>query len=144
MEIRLRPVETKDIDFLLNLRGKTMQIYGAEISEESDSSDMSRVMYSFENIKIINYRQKAVGMIKIFKNESKSSWYIYQFQVDPEFQGLGIGKVVLSELCESAIQNEVSIGLSVFKTNPAISLYKRLGFNQVSSNKHEYEMVFNA
>jgi len=121
-----------------------MHIYGAEISEESDSSDMSRVMYSFDNIQIINYRQNEVGMIKVAKIESKTAWYIYQFQIDPEFQGLGIGKRVLSDLCESAIQNKVSIGLSVFKANPAISLYRRLGFNQISSNKHEHEMVFNA
>ena len=144
MEITLRSVETKDIDFLLYLRRKTMHRYSAELSEESESSDMSRVMYSFENIQIISYRKKEVGMIKISKIRPKNNWYIYQFQVDPEFQGLGIGRFVLSDLCESAIQSKISISLSVFKTNPAISLYKRLGFNQVSNNKHEYEMVFNA
>lgn len=121
-----------------------MQKYSLEISEEQDSSDLSRVMHCFDDIQIVRYEEKDVGMIKMSKDYSENHWYIYQFQIDPEFQGLGIGKAILNDICKSAVSVDAAIGLGVFKNNPAISLYRALGFKEVASSKYEYEMVFNA
>ncbi|WP_198040042.1 GNAT family N-acetyltransferase [Microbulbifer agarilyticus] len=121
-----------------------MHKYSLEISEENDSSDLSRVKYSFDDIQIVRYREKDVGMIKMSKDYSENHWYIYQFQVDPEFQGIGIGKAILNDICKSAVSVNATIGLSVFKNNPAISLYRGLGFKDVASSKYEFEMEFNA
>ena len=144
MKICLRSVNNDDISFLLDLRGKTMHKYSLEISEEQDSSDLSRVMHCFDDIQIVRYGEKDVGMIKMSKDYSENHWYIYQFQIDPEFQGLGIGKAILNDICKSAVSVNAAIGLGVFKNNPVISPYRTLGFKDVASSKYEYEMVFNA
>ena len=121
-----------------------MSRYVTEISDQEESSDLERVMYAFDDIKIMLYQEKRVGMIKMTKSQCNKDWYIYQIQVDPIFQGLGIGKLVLSRVCDSALQSSATIGLGVFKSNPAVTLYKRLGFSPVSNSKYEIEMVFNA
>ena len=144
MRIELRPVKNTDLRFLLDLRKKMMSRYTSEMSQEDSSSDLERIMHAFDDIKIILFHGEEAGMIKMSKNQSDKVWYIYQVQIEPRFQGLGIGKSILTDICDAALKSNVAVGLGVFKSNPAISLYKNLGFKPVTSSEHEIEMIFNA
>jgi ribosomal protein S18 acetylase RimI-like enzyme len=43
-------------------------------------------------------------------------------------------------LIQQAQKSNLKVGLSVIKTNPALRLYKRLGFAIVDEKQHEYEL----
>lgn len=64
MNIELHSVKNADLDFLLDLRRKTMRKYIVEIFEQEESSDIKRIMYAFDDIDIMPYQEKEVGMIK--------------------------------------------------------------------------------
>lgn len=49
----------------------------------------------------------------------------------PEYQNQGIGTQILKQLQTEAITNSKIIKLSVVVTNPALALYKRLGFEMI-------------
>ena len=52
----------------------------------------------------------------------------------PEFRGRGWGSAVLQDLMEDAGLTGRGVSIHVEKNNPAMSLYKRLGFIFVESN----------
>ncbi|HHE37047.1 MAG TPA: GNAT family N-acetyltransferase [Candidatus Cloacimonetes bacterium] len=52
----------------------------------------------------------------------------------PDFRGKGLGKIVTAKLCQNLLKTVDHIGLNVASDNyPAISVYKKLGFEIVSS-----------
>ncbi len=52
----------------------------------------------------------------------------------PDFRGKGFGKIVTARLCQNLLKTVGFIGLNVAEDNsPAISVYKKLGFEIVSS-----------
>ena len=46
----------------------------------------------------------------------------------PEHRGAGLGTALLQDLLEEAAHKDRSLSIHVEKTNPAMSLYRRLGF----------------
>lgn len=145
MMYTLRQAKDADLDFLLNLRRITMDRYlsnqGVDIS---DKEHLFRIKYNFEDAYIIQIDNKDVGLFKASFLPEKSQWYIFQIQILPSYQGLGIGRELITGLCEQAKLDAVSVGLSVLKCNPAKKLYDSLGFNVVDTNSAEYEMVYDA
>jgi predicted GNAT family acetyltransferase len=89
----------------------TQQYYG--IKEQNDLVSIAGVhVYSPE------YKVAALGNIT----------------THPDFRGKGLGKVVTAKLCQSLMKQVEHIGLNVKTDNlPAISCYKKLGFEVIGS-----------
>ena len=145
MDYTFRKAEESDFDYLLQLRRLTMDDYllqnGLDIS---DKEHTFRIKYNFDDAKIILVDGVEAGLFKASYTAQNSQWYIYQIQIHPDYQGLGIGRKLIINLCEQALKDNASVGLSVLKSNPAKRLYDRLGFTVIDSNSSEFEMVFNA
>ena len=56
----------------------------------------------------------------------------------PECRGRGLGGGLLRELIEKCPRPIIQ--LQVYKTNPAVRLYERLGFRVTGENEHHYLM----
>lgn len=54
--------------------------------------------------------------------------YISRLYIDENFRNLGIGKNVIAQLIKIAKDMERDLELDVYGDNPAIHLYKRMGF----------------
>ena len=65
-----------------------------------------------------------------------------QLQLAPELQGRGFGTQLLQGILQEARLARVAVQLSVFKSNPALHLYQRLGFIIHSATEHSYEMLW--
>ncbi|WP_282167450.1 GNAT family N-acetyltransferase [Shewanella japonica] len=145
MNLALRKAEEIDLDYLLQLRRITMDDYlsqeGVDISEKEH---VFRIKFNFSDARIILVNGVKAGLFKASYTAHNSQWYIYQVQIHPSYQGLGIGSKLIAELCQQAQKDNLSVGLSVLKSNPAKNLYDRLGFTVTGSNNSEYEMVYNA
>jgi ribosomal protein S18 acetylase RimI-like enzyme len=140
-EIHYRKASENDIDFLLDLRTKTMNEHYANSSLPTDrASTLQRVLYQFEKAHIILLNDKPVGLLKIDK--SKDPIEVLQLQIDPGQQGKGLGKTILQSILEEASLAGKKVSLSVLKSNKAQHLYSSLGFKAVGEDEHSYFMEF--
>ncbi|MEN4759222.1 GNAT family N-acetyltransferase [Chryseobacterium sp. C39-AII1] len=141
IHLQLRKATQNDIDFLLDLRTKTMNEHlessGFPIDKDSH---LKRIRYEFETAKIIMYRKEDIGLLKV--KYGKDEIELIQLQIHPDFQGKGFGKHILEMIIEESLFSEIPIYLSVLKTNPAQKLYTRLGFITIEENEHSFTMKF--
>lgn len=90
-------------------------------------------------------REKFIGTLKVQPIDlSKSTAWLGIMIGSPESRGLGYGREALHEvlnyLFKSLKLHEVFLGVD-FKNIAAISLYKKLGFNEHSRNEYSMVMV---
>ncbi|MFP7664509.1 MAG: ribosomal protein S18-alanine N-acetyltransferase [Corynebacterium pyruviciproducens] len=65
---------------------------------------------------------------------------VHTIGVDPKFQGLGIGKLLLEDILAEADRREATVFLEVrFDNGPAISLYESHGFERLGVRKNYYQ-----
>lgn len=142
MNISLRPANEADLMFLISLREQTMQRYLAEAGMPTDRADfIQRIRYKFECAQIVQLNNQPAGLFKAEFIEPENRWYLIQIQIDPQFQNLKIGSFLINQLIEKANKTHAIVGLSVIKSNPALALYTRLGFEKVAENEFEYELL---
>lgn len=84
--------------------------------------------------------KKPVGFGVLFLHAYKKIAHqcLFGMIVDPEHRNMGVGTQLLLHLLELGKQNFnlEAMYLEVFEGNPAISLYRRLGFNEVGYHKY--------
>lgn len=111
--IQYRNAVENDIDYLLWLRKHTMENHllksGISLSLKEH---LSRVNYLFGQSKIILLDGQDIGLLKL--DEKENSVEIVQVQIDPKFQGKGIGKKIIKSVLENS-KNHKKIFLSVLK-----------------------------
>ncbi len=141
MTITYRKASENDIDYLLDLRTKTMNPHYADSNLPTDKeTTLQRILYQFEKAHIILLNNEPAGLLKISKAEDKTE--VLQLQIDPSQQGKGLGKTILTDILEEASAEEKIVSLSVLKTNKAQNLYKSLGFKVVDEDEYSYFMEF--
>lgn len=145
MKLNLVQAKVSDIEFLLTLREAAMGRYLSESGLSNDREyNLQRVLYNFENAKLVIVNQKPVGLLKARFVQDKHHWYLVQIQLLPEYQRLGIGKNLIEDLLNVASTQGHSVVLSVLKNNPAKRLYESLGFKKYDESEFEYLMEYKA
>jgi len=142
--IGFRKVKHDDIDFLLNLRKKSMSAHLAQAKIKlTNEQHLQRIKEHYYDSHIILRDRKPIGLLKmgvIAVNGPNKSLHIRQLQILPEFQGEGIGSKVLNVVKKRALQLQLPITLNVLLRNPARGLYLRHGFQIEGKNKLEFQM----
>ncbi|WP_415328731.1 GNAT family N-acetyltransferase [Chryseobacterium sp. MMS23-Vi53] len=139
--LQYRKATENDIEFLIDLREKTMsEHYISSNLPATREVHTQRVLYEYDNAKIIIFNDESVGLLKVSRNNE--TIYIIQLQIDPSLQGKGIGKFILKDMLEEAENTGKTVTLSVLKTNKAQHLYSSLGFVIIDENEHSYFMEF--
>ena len=139
MNVDFRQAKESDIEFLSDLRIRTMNIYLKKVGWPIDKqSHLDRILYRFDAAKIVSIENTDVGLLKSYCDEL--GWNIVQVQISPEYQGKGIGSKIIRSILEQAEGDGQDVTLSVLRENPAKDLYKRLGFVTVSESDAEYTM----
>ena len=144
MDISLRKALESDINFLIDLRDITMRTHLEKVGMPVTRDEyIKRISYEFDAAQIVELDGLPVGLFKVVYYQDISQWYIIQIQIHPGYQNLNIGSNLIRSITDKALNMDASVGLSVIKTNPALKLYLRLGFEQVSESEHEFNLVFN-
>lgn len=137
--IEFRDATESDVPFLLALRKTTMDTHIRTVGlTPDDESHLQRIYHRFDCAKIIIFQSKSAGLFKAVKE--CDAWDLVQIQILPEFQGMGVGERIISDLLIEASNKDVLVKLSVFKNNPAQKLYQRLGFEIVEETETAFEM----
>jgi ribosomal protein S18 acetylase RimI-like enzyme len=138
-QISLRPATDADLSFLLELRLLTMTAHQiASGVTPSDDERLRRVRLRFECAEIVSFDGRAVGLLKVARDDN--DWELIQIQLHPDFQGQGIGRGLVESVIVQAREAGAVLHLSVLKQNPARRLYEKLGFVVVSENAHSLAM----
>ncbi len=135
--ITLRETTDEDIDFVFNLNKINMRKYVEEIrgwNDEFEREDMKK-KFTPGMDKIIQIDGKDAGIIRVL--ETDEGIKLDHIELLPEHQGHGIGSKVIKEL----IDKNKPISLQVLKQNPAVELYKKLGFEIVGETDLKYQML---
>ncbi|MDQ0067639.1 GNAT family N-acetyltransferase [Chryseobacterium lathyri] len=139
--ITYRKASENDIDYLLDLRMKTMNPHYIDSNLPTDKeTTLQRILYQFDKAHIILLNDEAVGLLKINKADDKTE--VLQLQIDPSQQGKGLGKTILTAILKEASAAGKTVALSVLKTNKAQHLYTSLGFKTVDEDEHSFFMEF--
>lgn len=70
-------------------------------------------------------------------------WQIKEIQIEPRYQGRGIGTRVLQGIMEDAESARKELRLRVLQKNKAIRLYRRLGFRQIDQDDRFFYFTYN-
>lgn len=138
-KLEYRKAQESDIDFLLDLRIKTMtEHYANSNLSTTKESTLQRVLYQFEKTHIVSLNNHPIGLLKIDRGADCID--VLQLQIYPDQQRRGIGKSVLEDIIREAVLAQKSVSLSVLKTNKAQKLYLSLGFKIIDEDEHSYMM----
>ncbi|MBK1897801.1 GNAT family N-acetyltransferase [Chryseobacterium paridis] len=140
-KLQYRQAQENDIDFLLDLRIRTMTEHyinsNLPITEESA---LQRVLYQFEKAHIIIVGDQPIGLLKIDRTDENID--VLQLQINPDQQGRGIGKSILEDIIHEAKAAQKTVSLSVLKVNRAQKLYTTLGFKIIDEDQNSFMMKF--
>ena len=127
----------KDKTYLLDLRKLTM-VEHLEKSGQflSDAQHEYRLNDAYECSYLVMYANELIGTLKY--RVSEATVEIMQIQIHPLFQRQGFGQKILQQIITDS--KPKLIELTVLKQNPALQLYKRLGFEITGEDLHEYFM----
>lgn len=143
MEINLRPSTEEDFEFIFSLNKINMKKYVDIIrgwNEEYERADMKNKFMPGTH-KIIQVDEQDVGTILI--QEELGHFKLAHLELLPQFQNKGIGTKLIKEILDKAKTKNKYVWLKVLKTNPAIELYKKLGFVKIGEEELKYIMRFN-
>ena len=82
--------------------------------------------------------QRRLGMVSY---QIHSNYlYLERIEIYPESQRQGYGSRVIGDIIAQADEKDLPVELQVFKINPAIALYKRLGFAQIGETDFHVQL----
>ena len=89
-------------------------------------------------VQIITLDGEDVGWLQTKIQDSEL--FLAQLFVDSSFQCIGIGTEVMNRLISEAARSGQAVVLGVVKINPALRLYKRLGFQITHDDERKVYM----
>jgi len=100
---------------------------------------------------LAEYREKYPGLsqeIIVYKKQDAGRFYTWENEAEirlvditllPSFRGRGIGRSLIEELIKKANAKNKKVSLHVEPQNPALRLYRRLGFIHINNNgRYQY------
>ena len=134
--ITYRDSTQDDFGFVFELNKTNMKKYVEEIrgwDEDFEREDMKKKFTPAVD-KIIQIDGKDSGILRIL--ETDESVLLDHIELLPEFQGQGLGSKIVQEILKKGKR----VNLQVLKQNPAVNLYKKLGFKIIGETDLKYKM----
>jgi ribosomal protein S18 acetylase RimI-like enzyme len=138
IKFNLRPATVKDIEFIYELRVKSMKPLFEGTLGWNEEKEREKASDGLANAEIIMVGQKRVGVIKVITRTDEL--HLHQMQVLPEFRKRGIGAELVRQTIECSERSYKPITLFVMKNTPAKNLYERFGFEVSEDFEHNCKM----
>ena len=137
IKYNLRPYIEADLEFVYQAKKEAYKCYvekfwGAWDEEKQRSFFTDFIKKVQGTLSIIEHEGTSIGLYHGDMMD-KNTYEIGNIIVIPSYQGHGIGTDVLQKIIKK--NSNLKMHLQVFKENPAINLYKRLGFVVVDETR---------
>lgn len=137
MKIEFRKAESQE--FASALIQQNMHTYYEKRNIHWDTEHFNKSWEEFENVEVF-VESKRIGLLRFSFGDSNC--YIRDLQIETRYQGRGYGSRCLKyALSVANARNDKFIKLRVFSENPAIEMYRKYGFKQVSELNDLIEMA---
>lgn len=148
--ISLRPVAMPDDeDFLKELYFSTREDLNLLPLEEMQKQAFITMQYSAQKQQYsVQYPAASHDLIlcdgvpagRLLVDRGSNGTYLVDISMLAKYRGMGIGTAIMNDLAEEAGNAGTSLSLHVFKTNPAVRLYFRMGLNVTADDGLYLEM----
>ncbi|WP_425102042.1 N-acetyltransferase family protein [Tropicibacter sp. S64] len=149
-QVSFRPVQDSDRAFLMALYASTRE-WEFRITRwtEEDKKDFLEQQFKAQDL---SYRMEFLGakflvieldgvpVGRLYLDRQDDCLYIIEFTIAESHRGRGIGTDILKSLLNEAWGGKVPARLSVAHGNPALSLYRRLGFRPTNQTATHLRM----
>jgi ribosomal protein S18 acetylase RimI-like enzyme len=139
--IHLRPITDEDRAPLYAIHRRAMYNYVAATWGWDD--DVQREFWTrtaHNNVHVIEIEGHLAGFLDVIHHVDHID--IANIELDPTFQGRGIGRTLLQQVIEDADARNLDVRLQVLKVNSrANALYRRLGFELDSESDTHIRMI---
>jgi GNAT superfamily N-acetyltransferase len=128
----VRPATADDIDALFVIHRAALGEYVAAMWGWDDALQLKffREHFRPELRSVIQVRDRLIGFLDVAERDG--CIWLGNIEIEPEYQGKGIGTAIIQELIERARAMGAPLKLQVLKVNRrAEALYSRLGFSQI-------------
>ncbi len=135
MHFHFSQAHQSDFDRLFALRILTMR----ESLERIGRFDQQRALERFQNsfrpqhTRLLIVKDQLAGCVALGPHED--GWLLEHFYIAPQFQGHGLGSLVLSSLMTQADRAQNTITLSVLQQSDAARFYERHGFHKTGEDE---------
>ncbi len=134
----LRPATNDDIEFIFQLRLKTMKPFFKNTHGWNDTEEREKAADELNHAQIVMIDKKIIGVIKVIPKINEL--HIHQMQILPEFQKQGLGAALIRQIIIRSEKLHIPISLFVITSSPAKRLYDRFGFVTTEMYKHHCKM----
>lgn len=105
------------------------------LQETVNLSDYSEKISKFASFLIAKCKQEYIGVIAFYTNTEKSELYIPFLCVKETHRRMGIGDLLMTNMCDYATKHRQTISLEVRNDNiGAIKLYQKYGFRIIKND----------
>lgn len=143
MNIKFRKCTLDDFEFLFKLKKENFKKYVDNIWGWDDDEQIKRMRIDLEehlkHKRIIIYNNTEIGVFA-YHITDEGDCFINEINLLKEYQNLGIGTYILENKLKENSEKNIRTILQVFKENPAMNLYKRLGFKVFEETETHYRM----
>lgn len=139
--IRVRPMADEDMPFLAELyrstREEELALTGWGETQKQSFVDMQ---FRAQHVHYQKHYPDALWLILEKAGEAVGRLYLERWSKEhriidiallPLARGHGLGEAILRDLHEEAAQDSKTVSIHVEKVNPAMSLYRRLGYRTI-------------
>ena len=150
MKISLRRYQDYDRDFVFKLYASTradeIAPFGwPPVRQEaflrmqfSAQQQWYSISYAQAEHHIIELDGVAIGRLMVSRHQPAA--VLVDIALLPEHRGKGIGSNLIGDLIQQCNREKLPLRLQVLKTNPALHLYERLGFNRTGEDQIYVQM----
>ena len=139
MQIALRPASAQDFEYCKRLYFAGMKKIIEELQLNWAAQAVSfREQWALSQVRIITVDSSDVGWLQSAMQDD--GLFVAQIFVDGPFRRKGIGTEVMHCLIGEAARLNQAVRLAVVKTNPALRLYQRLGFQTTHEDDGKFSM----
>ena len=138
--ITLRPAVAEDFGYCANLYFSEMEQVILELKLDTGAQVASfQQHWELSQVRTIVFDGANIGWLQSMAEGD--TLFLAQLFVDATFQRQGIGTEVMKRLISEATHANRSVTLGVVKTNPALRLYRRLGFRITHDDDRKFYML---
>ena len=144
LSFEFRIAQDGDYDFAERLYLATMKPLLSRLGalDEPELIANFKRLYRPGDVKIIVVDGVDAGWLQISESEREIS--LYQIHIKSGYRARGIGPALMQDLLARGRIREKPISLYVVRNNPAVALYKRLGFKVVGEDETKLHMRWEA
>ncbi|MEL6306691.1 MAG: GNAT family N-acetyltransferase [Chloroflexota bacterium] len=138
----LRDATIVDLGFIFRVYRTTMKDYIEAVYEWNEQTQRLHYEETFkkDDYCIIQSGGDDIGVFSVLNMDSYL--FLSRIEILPAYQNQGIGTKILTSLIVRAHAQRKPVMLRVYKLNPAVRLYKRLGWQIIRQDETQYDMLY--